>query len=245
MNPIEKDLMVGMISILNQAIESKESESPIMSDENINIRLTDLREFEDETGVMFVSSPNCKIDYESVVSIEGIDEDNFKECEDVTEIIEYSNQKEMIVYLDIVGTDMIATYTNGCLTNVRSNYGNSKKIIKRLNLPYKIKKEGVYTVKGKVDHADKPIFYINDVLEGGSGNLKDDLNEVKELNFDVVPFWVANNLNPKKLKDTIDYVVNYATDDDLDCDGAVFKFSEKKFSKILNFAGCYYSRNNV
>lgn len=242
MKPIEKDLMTGMISVLNQAIESKQLGTPIMKDEHINIRLADLEEFENETGVMFVSSPNCKIDLESVVNIKGISEDNLKECKDTSEIVEYANQKEIIVYLDIVGTDMIATYVDGCLMNVQSNYGNSKKIIKSVNLPYKIKKEGVYTVKGKIVHTNKPTFYVNDILEGESGNLRNDLNEAKILNFDVVPFWFANNLKPKKLKDAIDYAIGYATDDDLDCDGIVFKFNEKKFNNILNFVGCYWSR---
>ena len=242
MNSIEKNLMAGMISILNQAIEAKDCGTPIMTDNHIVARLADLKEFENETGLMFVSSPNCEIDLESVVNIKGMHTDNLKECKDVAEIIAYANQKEMIVYLDIVGTDMIATYVDGCLANIQSNYGNGKKIIKRLNLPYKIKKEGVYSVKGKIAHTNKPVFYVNDILEGGSGNLKDDLNEAENLNFDVVPFWSTNNFNPKKLKDTIDYVVDYAADDDLECDGTVFKFSEKKFSKILNFAGCYYKR---
>lgn len=244
MNSIEKNLMLGMIDILNQAIESKNNGIPIINDDDIDIRLADLEEFENETNVMFVTSPNCKVDLESIVNIKGIKEDNLKEYKDVSEIVEYFNEKEVLVYLDIVGTDLIVTYTNGCLTNVQSNYGNSKKIIKRLNIPYKIKKDGVYTVKGKVIHDDKLAFYVNDVIEGGNGNLKDDLNEVKKLNFDTVQFWFAKKLNQNSLKDTLDYVMNYVADDNLECDGAVFKFNEKKFNNIMNFNGCYYSKWN-
>ncbi len=240
MKPIEKDLMTGMISILNQAIESKQNGTPIMEDKYIDIRLADLKEFEAETDVMFINSPNCKIDLESIVNIKGISKDSLKECRDVSEIIECSNQIGMIVYPDIVGTDIIATYIDGYLISVQSNYGNSKKIVQHINLPYKIKKDGIYTVKGRIAHINKPIFYVNDILEGGSGNLKDDLNEAENLNFDVTPFWFANNLNPKKLKDTIDYAINYVSDDGFECDGIIFKFSEKKFNNVLNFVGYYY-----
>lgn len=245
MKPIEKDLMIGMISILNQAIESKNRGTPIMEDKYIDIRLADLKEFENETDVMFVNSPNCEINMESIIKIREINNDNLKECKDVSEIIEYSNQKkEIVVYLDIVGADMIITYIDGLLINIQTNDINIKKAIKSLNLPYKIKKDGVYTVKGKTVFTNKPIFYVNDVLKGGSGNLRDDLNEAEKLDFDIAPFWSTNNLNPKKLKGTIDYVIDYAADDDLDCNGVVFKFSEKKFSNILNFVGYYYNNDN-
>lgn len=236
--------MTGMISILNQAIESKHRGEPIMTDDYFDIRLADLKAFENETDVMFLGSPNCGLNLKSIISIKEIEKDNLKECKDVSEIVEYSNQRDTIVCLDVVGSDMIATYTNGFLTNIQTDDVAIEEKIKSLNLPYKINKGGIYIVKGKIVFADKPMFYVGDILEGGSDNLKDDLNEAKELNFDIAPFWFAHNLNPKKLKDTIDYIIGYATDDNLDCNGTVFKFNERKFSNILNFVGCYYNNDN-
>ena len=233
--------MTSMISILHQAMESKQRGMPIMEDKYINIRLDDLKQFEDETGVMFVNSPNCNIDMQSIINIKDINKDNLKECQDVAEIVEYSNQEEMIVYLDIIGSDMIATYTNGFLTSIQTNDANAEKNIQSMNLPYKIKKDGVYSVKGKIAITNKPTFYVYDVLEGSSDNLRYDLNKAEDLNFNIVPFWFANNLNSKRLKDTIDYVFDYVAEDDLGCNGTVFKFNEKKFSNILNFVGCYYA----
>lgn len=241
MNEVEKNIMTGMISILNQAIESGHNGSPIMDDEHFNIRLTDLKEFEDETGIMFVNSPNCKIDIQSIVNAGEINGGNLKECKDVSEIVEYSSQKEMTAYLDINGFDMIATYTDGCLTDIQINDANATNYIKILNLPYKIKKDGVYSVKGKMTFTDKPTFYVNGVLKGESGNFKDDLYKAKELNFDIVPFWIANNLNPKKLQSTMDYMLDYISDDNLDCNGVVFKCNGKELSNVLNFVGCYYN----
>lgn len=234
--------MTGMISILNQAIESKHCGVPIMEDKYIDIRLADLKEFEDETGIMFANSPNCKLDLQSIISVAEINGDRLKECKDVSEIVAYSNQKEMVVYLDIAGSDMIVTYTDGYLNNIQTNDNSVVKKIQFINLPYKIEKDGVYTVKGKVSFVNKPIFYVNNVLEGSSGNLGNDLDEAKSLNFDIVPFWFANNLKPKNLKDTIEHVFDCVVDDDLDCNGIEFKFSEKKFSNVLNFIGCYWSK---
>lgn len=242
MKPIEKDLMTSMISILRQAIESKHRGTPIMEDRYIDVRLADLKEFENETGVMFVSSPNCELDLKSIIDITEIAKDNLKKCQDISEIVEYSNSREMTIYLDIVGSDMIVTYTDGYLTSIQTSDTDVEKKILSLNLPYKINKNGIYTVKGKIAFTDKPIFYVNDILEGGSDNLRDDLNELESLNFDIVPFWFTNNLNSKRLKDTIDYVVDCVEDDNLICNGTVFKFSEKQFSNILNFVGCYWSK---
>lgn len=244
MKPIEKDLMLGMISILNQAIEANHCMAPIMSDENFNMRLADLTEFEDETGVMFISSPNCKSDIQSIITIEEVPKDNLKECRDTVEISECSNQKEMLIYLDINGFDTIAVYTNGYLTKISCNHAGVEEEIWSFNIPYKINKDGSYIVKGKMSYTNKPTFYIYDILDGGSGNLKNDLNEAKELNFDIVPFWFANNLNPKKLQNTIDYAFDCVTEDGLDCNGVIFKFSEKQFSDVLNFVGyrCSQSR---
>lgn len=242
MKLVEKNLMTGMISILRQAMESKQRGAPIMDDECFNIRLDDLKHLEDETGVMFINSPNCKIDLESIIDIKKEDKDNLKECQSAEEITECFNQKEMIAYLDIAGSNIIATYTNGYLTNIQTNDVNVKKEIQYLNLPYNINKDSVYVIEGKIALAEKPTFYANDILKGGSGNLRNDLSQAKELNFDTVPFWCTNNLNSKKLEDAIDYVINYMTDDDLKYDGIAFKFNEKKFSNALNFAGCHWSK---
>lgn len=244
MKPIEKDIMVGMISILNQAIESNRQGTPIISDENFNIRLTDLKQIEDETGVVFTNSPNCEIDIQSLINIQEINKDNLKDCKNASEIVEFAHQKETVVYLDINSADIIATYTDGCLTSIQTNDVDIDKKIKLISLPYKINKNGIYTVRGKIAFADKPIFYVDNIIVGDSGNIRDDFNKAEELNFDVVPFWFADSLNPNKLQGTIDYVLDYITDDGLDCNGIIFKFNEKKHNNILNYVGCYYDNNH-
>ena len=77
-------------------------------------------------------------------------------------------------------------------------------------------------------------FYAWDVIEGGITNkLKDNLNEAKALDFDVVPSWVATNLDPKNLQDNIDFVFEFAANEGLPTDGVVFKFNDIEYGKSL------------
>lgn len=87
-------------------------------------------------------------------------------------------------------------------------------------------------------------FIAWDIIEGGSNSLKANLNEAKELGFDVVPFWYATNLNPKNLQDNIDYVFDYAKDEGLPCDGIVFKFNDIEYGKSLG-ATSHHFRNGI
>lgn len=81
-------------------------------------------------------------------------------------------------------------------------------------------------------------FYGWDVIEGGSSNkLKDNLNEARELGFDVVPSWLndnsANALNPQNLQSNIDYVFDFAAEEGYPCDGVVFKFNDIEYGRSL------------
>lgn len=243
MNELERDMMLGMINILNIANKAYyNSDTPIMNDEQYNIRLKDLQELEEETGVMFVNSPNCKSDVQSIIKVEQFNKDSLKECKDASEIIKYFNQNEMAIYLDINGSDIVATYVDGYLTDILVNDINIKEEINSAKIPYKIKKDGVYTIKGKLSSGT---FYVSDILKGECGNLRDNLSEAKELNFDIAPLWFANGLSSKKIQETIDYVFDYIIEEEnLDCNGIIFKFNEKKLSNVLNFVGCYYSNDN-
>lgn len=77
-------------------------------------------------------------------------------------------------------------------------------------------------------------FFAWDIIEGGTNNnLKDNLDEAGELGFDIVPHWIANNLDPKKLQGTLDYIFDYALEEGLPNDGIVFKFNDIEYGKSL------------
>ena len=83
-----------------------------------------------------------------------------------------------------------------------------------------------------------------DVVEGGGNKLNDNLNEAKALGFDIVPYWFAANLNPKKLDGTIVYIFDYAKEEGLPCDGIVFKFNDIEYGKSLGSTSHHF-RNGI
>ena len=90
-------------------------------------------------------------------------------------------------------------------------------------------------------------FFAWDVIEGGGNSLNDNLNEAKELGFDVVPHWfnnATNALSPKNLQSNIDYVFDYASDEGLPCDGVVFKFDDIEYGKSLG-ATSHHLKNGI
>lgn len=60
MNEIEFDFMKGMVSILNEAAEAYHSGNAIITNEQYDVRLEDLKQLEEETGVVFANSPTFK-----------------------------------------------------------------------------------------------------------------------------------------------------------------------------------------
>ena len=63
-NQIELDIMRGMVSILNEASDRYYNGKPlIMSDEQFDARLEDLRQLEEETGFILSNSPTINVGY--------------------------------------------------------------------------------------------------------------------------------------------------------------------------------------
>lgn len=60
MNEVEFDFMKGMISILNEAAQAYHSGKAIITDEQYDVRLEDLKNLEEETGIVFANSPTIK-----------------------------------------------------------------------------------------------------------------------------------------------------------------------------------------
>lgn len=87
-------------------------------------------------------------------------------------------------------------------------------------------------------------FYAWDVIEGGGNNLKENLNNARELGFDVVPSWIAANLNAKTTQGVIDYVFEFAKEEELPCDGIVFKFNDIAYGKSLG-ATSHHFKNGI
>lgn len=289
MNPIEKDMMLGMISILNQASQAYYSGNPIMTDAQFDTRLEDLKQLEKETGIVFSNSPTINVGAKILTELNEVTHSvpmlSLEKCHTVEELIKFANNKELVASIKLDGLTCRLTYENGVLirgeTRGNGYVGNDvTEHIKRFkNVPLKIDKKCTYVIDGECIITDddfmevnkngefknsrnlaagtlsvldtslvakrKLSFYAWDVIEGGVANkLKDNLNEAKTLDFDVVPSWVATNLDPKNLQDNIDYVFEFAADEGLPNDGIVFKFNDIEYGKSLG-ATSHHFKNGI
>lgn len=279
MNEIELDIMRGMVSILNAASEAYyNTGSPIMSDSEFDMRLDDLKQFEEETGFILSNSPTQRVGAKVLTELNETTHSHpmlsLEKCHTIEELIKFANNKELVASIKLDGLTVSITYEDGILVKAETR-GNgyvgsdiTEHIKQFKNVPFKINKEGIYIVDGEAIITDEDFAEINsngefknsrnlaagtlsvldtslvakrklcfmawDIIEGGSSNkIKDNLNEAKTLGFDVVPSWIATNLDSKNLQSNIDYVFDFASEEGLPNDGIVFKFNDIEYGKSL------------
>ena len=288
-NHIELDMMRGMVSILNEASDAYyNTGKPIMTDEQFDTRLEDLRLLEKETGVVLTNSPTQRVGAKVLTELKEVKHSHpmlsLEKCHTVDELIKFANNKELVASIKLDGLTISLTYEDGVLIRAETRgdgYVGSdvtEHIRQFKNVPLKINKEGVYVVEGEAIITNEDFAKVNkdgeyknsrnlasgtlsvldtslvakrklrfcnwDIIEGGGNSLKDNLNEARELGFDVVPFWSVINLEPKKLQNTIDYVFDYAKEEGLPCDGIVFKFNDIEYGKSLG-ATSHHFKNGI
>ena len=290
MNPIELDIMKGMVSILNDASEAYyNTGNPIMSDSEFDMRLEDLRQFEEETGFILSNSPTQRVGAKVLTELDETTHSHpmlsLEKCHTVEELIKFANNKELVASIKLDGLTVSITYENGILIKAETR-GNgyvgsdiTEHIKQFKNVPFKINKNGTYIVDGEAIITDEDFAEINgngefknsrnlaagtlsvldtslvakrklcfmawDIIDGGNSNkLKDNLDEAKELGFDVVPSWIATNLDPKNLQSNIDYVFDFAAEEGLPNDGIVFKFNDIEYGKSLGSTS-HHMKNGI
>lgn len=229
MNTIELEMMKGMVSILNEAAATYNAGSSIMTNEQYDTRLADLKQFEEETGFIFFNSPTCKTHVKSLVKTKESISYNFEKCHDVESIIDFARQYEMLVYPNLIGANVRIDYANGIMIELEIDNKNVN-LNKVNNIPYKIEKKERYIVMGVIT-SDSKLYVIESIKPWGK--LKDGLMEAQGLGFDIVPHWInantVNALNPKNLQSNIDYVFEYARENEYSFDGIVFRLNDDKF----------------
>ena len=236
MNSLERKLMMGMIDILNE-------HSDILTEDQINIRLEDLKQFEKETGFILTNSPTQKKKPIGTSS-------NFKapflaECSSIENVIKFAKDKELVASVNLKGGNISLIYKDGIFSEVKTNDIEVQKLIKQFeNMPLKINKEGVYIVSGKVVTIQEKLkFYLYDVVEGGNDKLFDNLHEAEILGFDVVPYWIMSTINPKKFQNNIDNICEYADEDGLPHNGVMLRYNNIEYVKSLSIIDNY--RNGI
>ena len=173
MKSIEKEMMLSMISILNDASYAYYNiGNPIMSDKEFDMRLEDLKELEKETGVVFSNSPT-----QDVVGWPILDELpnavhnhemlSLNKCHSIQEIVEFSNNKELVASVKLDGMTASLLYENGIFVKGESR-GNghvgvdiTEHIKQFMNVPLKINKKNRYIVDGECIISDDDFAKIN------------------------------------------------------------------------------------
>lgn len=289
MNAIEKDIMRGLVSILNEASDRYyNSGNPIMTDEQFDARLSDLKQLEEETGFVFANSPTQNVGYKVLTELNEVTHNHpmlsLEKCHTADELVKFANDKELVASIKLDGLTVSLAYEDGVLVSAETR-GNghvgsdiTEHVKQFKNVPLKINKTGTYIIDGEAIITDEDFAEVNkngeyknsrnlaagtlavldtslvakrnlkffawDVIVGGGNKLNDNLNEARELCFDVVPYWSVASLNPNKINGTFDYIFDFAKEEGLPCDGIVFKFNDIEYGKSLG-ATSHHFRNGI
>lgn len=172
MNEIERNLMKGMVSILNEAAEAYyNTGSPIMSDEMYDIRLEDLRQMEEETGFSFSNSPTHRVGAKVLTELNEVTHTSpmlsLDKCHNVNELLKFINNKETVASIKLDGLTCRLTYENGLLALAETR-GNgivgsdiTEHVKQFLNVPMRINKDNTYILDGEAIILDEDFEEIN------------------------------------------------------------------------------------
>lgn len=250
MNKAELDMMKGMINVLNDIYDANNNIKKIdISDEQINARLDDLKQFEEEIEFMFSNSPSNNIIKNKIIN--DLKEAQYsspvlglRKCETIDDIACFAKDKDLVASVELGGFDMCLTYEDGVLVKVEKNSNANIKRFK--NVPLKINKNGTYIVYGEFLNLENGFnFYVYDIVGGGGNSLKDNLKEAEELGFDVILNWYSENLNPKNIKKYIDYVFDYAEEEGFNCLGVTFKLNNVEYYRFIYGINNHFSNGIV
>lgn len=172
MQEIERKMMLGMIDILNEAAYAYYNGEPLlMSDEQYDIRLRDLQQLEEETGVIYSQSPSRNVGAKILSNLPKAVHNHkmlsLNKCHSIQEIVEFSNNKELVASVKLDGMTASLLYENGIFVKGESR-GNghvgvdiTEHIKQFMNIPLKINKKNRYIVDGECIISDDDFAKIN------------------------------------------------------------------------------------
>ena len=172
MNEIEKDIMKGLVSILNEANDRYyNSGNPIMTDEQFDARLADLKQLEEETGFVFANSPTQNVGYKVLTELKEVTHSHpmlsLEKCHTTEEIVKFADGKELVASIKLDGLTVSLLYDDGVLVSAETRgdgYVGSditEHIKQFKNVPLKINKDGVYIIDGEAIITDDDFEEIN------------------------------------------------------------------------------------
>lgn len=155
-----KDQIINRVEELNKASEAYyNTGQPIMSDAEFDNKLEELRQWEEETGIVLANSPTQNV---GAIVLDNIKEVTHKtpmlsleKCHSIEKIIKFANEHNLVASVKLDGLTVRLTYKNGDLILAESR-GNgivgsdvTEHIKQFTNVPLHINKEGTYIIDGE------------------------------------------------------------------------------------------------
>lgn len=145
---------------LNRASEAYyNTGQPIMSDYEFDIKIEELKQWEEETGIVLSNSPTHNVGATVLDNIKEVTHKtpmlSLEKCHSVEEIIKFANNHNLVASIKLDGLTVRLTYKDGDLVLAESR-GNgivgsdvTEHVKQFINVPLHINKEGTYVIDGE------------------------------------------------------------------------------------------------
>lgn len=155
-----KDQIINRVEELNKASEAYyNTGQPIMSDVEFDNKLEELRQWEEETGIVLANSPTHNVGATVLDNIKEVKHKtpmlSLEKCHSVEEIIKFANNHNLVASVKLDGLTVRLTYKDGDLILAESR-GNgtvgsdvTEHVKQFTNVPLHINKEGTYVIDGE------------------------------------------------------------------------------------------------
>lgn len=157
---MEKIDIAKRVRELNAASEAYyNSDSPIMSDAEFDNKLEELRQWENEIGIVLSNNPTQNVGATVLDNIKEVTHKtpmlSLEKCHSVEEIIKFANNHNLVASVKLDGLTVRLTYKDGDLISAESR-GNgtvgsdvTEHVKQFTNVPLHINKEGTYIIDGE------------------------------------------------------------------------------------------------
>lgn len=157
---MDKNTIATRVEELNKASEAYyNTGQPIMSDTEFDNKLEELRQWEDETGIVLSNSPTHNVGATVLDNIKEVTHKtpmlSLEKCHSVEEIIKFANNHNLVDSVKLDGLTVRLTYKDGDLLLAESR-GNgmvgsdvTDHVKQFTNVPLHINKEGTYIIDGE------------------------------------------------------------------------------------------------
>ena len=157
---MNRNQIVDRVNELNKASEAYyNTGQPIMSDAEFDNKLEELRQWEEETGIVLSNSPTHNV---GAIVLDNIKEVTHKtpmlsleKCHSTEEIVKFANNHNLVASVKLDGLTIRLTYKDGDLVLAESR-GNgivgsdvTEHVKQFTNVPLHINKEGTYIIDGE------------------------------------------------------------------------------------------------